>query len=132
MIWFCGPVEIYKVDWPETIFPLAVRVRVAEVFQMKRPVVVGDVHQYPYKELWLESEEVRAWLGSPLLIQQQVIGVLALDNFTVDAYHDEDAQIMQAFANQAAIAIRNAQLYTEAQREIAERRETEKALGQSP
>jgi signal transduction histidine kinase len=56
---------------------------------------------------------VRSWMGIPMLIKDRVIGSLTIDNLRPGVYTEADAQIAQAFAQQAAIAIENARLYQE-------------------
>ena len=99
-----------------------------DVFRDKKPLIIANVHEYPHWETWPDGEKIRGWMGAPLLTKEQVIGILTLDNFEPNTYREEDAQILQAFANQAATAIHNAQLYTAAQQEIAERKKTEAIL----
>jgi signal transduction histidine kinase len=55
-------------------------------------------------------------MGAPLVAGNKAIGLLTVDNLLPDAHTDEDAQVLQTLAHQAAIAIENAQLYEQAQR----------------
>jgi signal transduction histidine kinase len=50
------------------------------------------------------------------------MGVLSAQCYTLNAYTNEHAEILTGIGHQAAIAIENAQLYEQAQQEIAERR----------
>lgn len=59
----------------------------------------------------------RSWLGMPLQLTNQIIGVLAVDALSPKVFTENEAKILQAFAHQAAIAIKNAQLYQAVQRE---------------
>lgn len=91
----------------------------------RRPHVVPDVHQEPNWHLdwdWELAPHIRSWMAVPLLEEDDVIGVITTDSFTVGAYDEKSAQIAQSFVNQAVVAIRNARLYKEAQqaREAAE------------
>lgn len=54
---------------------------------------------------------IKAWLGIPLMVQDEVIGMFAIDRREDDAYTPEDIEIAQQFANRAAIAITNARLF---------------------
>jgi signal transduction histidine kinase len=53
---------------------------------------------------------------------ERLIGVLSVQCYTLNAYTDEDAEILTGIGYQAAIAIENAQLYERAQQEIEERK----------
>lgn len=67
---------------------------------------------------WIKSDTLE-WIGSyaaaPIIIEGNVIGFLNLDSQQEDLYTQEHAQRLMAFANQAAIAIRNAQLFNQLQ-----------------
>ncbi|MCB0046270.1 MAG: GAF domain-containing protein [Caldilineaceae bacterium] len=55
-------------------------------------------------------------VGLPLLFEEQLLGIIYL--FRSDyAFTQADAQLLQGFANQAAIAVRNARLYQQVGRE---------------
>jgi len=70
--------------------------------------------------------------GGPLMLGNHVLGVLTADYYTPDAYHEEDGHILQTFANQASIAIHNAQLFQEIdeakERALEAKQAVEKAL----
>jgi signal transduction histidine kinase len=86
----------------------------ARVFKSRRPLVIADVEDDPHWLRW-PGDQIRSWMGVALLAGEKPIGVLTVDSFKVDAYSEDDAQVVQIFANQAAIAIENARLYAEAQ-----------------
>ena len=93
-----------------------------------RPVVIADVRE---NENWIwvpGAENIRAWIGTPLLVRDEMIGVLMVDSTQPGSYTAADVSIAQALANQVAVAIENARLYEAAQQEIAERQQMEDAL----
>ncbi|MFN8457685.1 MAG: PAS domain S-box protein [Anaerolineae bacterium] len=103
--------------------PLATDDVAVRVYKSKRPLVIADMHTDPlFAETWGGNKAVRGWMAIPLMIGNTVIGTLNVDSFSVGAFSMEDAQILQIFANQAAVAIQNARLLREAQeqRQIAE------------
>jgi signal transduction protein with GAF and PtsI domain len=59
-------------------------------------------------------------LAIPLLIQEQLIGVLSVESETVNTFKLEDEQILKLIANQAAIAINNARLYEDERKRFHE------------
>jgi len=69
-----------------------------------------------------ELEITRSWIGAPLRVKGDLIGILNIDCFTPDAYDEHDGETAVAFANHAAVALHNAALYESErrQREIAE------------
>jgi signal transduction histidine kinase len=78
--------------------PLAQAVRVA----------MGDLRETTFKY-------VRAWMAVPLILRDQVIGMLVLTSSEVHTFTERHATLALAIANQAAIAIENARLYSQAQ-----------------
>ncbi len=63
---------------------------------------------------------VQSWLAVPLEVKGNRIGLIALDHFEPGQYSELDAESVQAFANQAAIAIENNRLFEEIQRHTGE------------
>lgn len=72
---------------------------------------------------WLEEQGVEAigqvaqsWLGVPMLIGERTIGVIALQSYTTPRlFNEHHRDLLSAIANQAAIAIQNANLFEQAQ-----------------
>ena len=70
-------------------------------------------------------------VAAPLFTDDGLIGVIKVATTLVDAYDDEDAALMEAFADQAVVAIQNARLIEELGRsreEIGRRAEAERAV----
>lgn len=84
-----------------------------EIQHTHRSLILADAQVDPRFEHWGGTEHVRGWMGIPLLDHGEVIGYLALDSRQVAAYSQAEADLAQAFANQAAIAIENARLHTQ-------------------
>lgn len=61
------------------------------------------------------SDWVASYLGAPIVMDSQVIGFINLDSATPNHFTQEHAERLQAFANQAAIAIQNAHLFDQLQ-----------------
>jgi PAS domain S-box-containing protein len=64
----------------------------------------------------------RSRMAAPLIARGQVIGMLYADNRAVfGPFHQPDVELLSLFANQAATAIDNAQLYHGLEQRVAER-----------
>jgi GAF domain-containing protein/signal transduction histidine kinase/ActR/RegA family two-component response regulator len=82
-----------------------------QVFKSRQSLVIADVKADPSWVSVPGAEHVRGWMGVPLLVRGQVIGILTVDSCQPGFYAEEHATIASAFATQAAIAIENARLY---------------------
>lgn len=56
-------------------------------------------------------DEPQASIVVPLAIREKVIGVMCLDRLHGDTFEEDELDVVKLFANQAAIAIENAELY---------------------
>lgn len=90
------------------------------VVQNRKGVYVPDTSQ---DDRWLRRQDDSDGFGTksaicvPLLAREQLVGVLTLVHTTVDAFSPQQFDLMQAIADQAGIAVLNARLYTESQRQ---------------
>ncbi len=67
--------------------------------------------------LEIHPGDPHATIAAPLTVGSAEIGYLLIHHHTPDRYSTNDIEIVQAFANQAAIAINNARLYSSQQAE---------------
>lgn len=111
----CYPPEMESLRFPLTD-PLD-----SMVIQSRKPVVISDTNNStPEARAFRSSvsdkyptpfKHIRSWIGVPLLVKDRIIGELALDHHIPNFYQADHVEMIFAFANQAAVAIENAQLY---------------------
>ncbi len=68
------------------------------------------------------------WLGAPLISRGQVVGVIALEKREPNHYNELHEQLALTFANQAAVALYNAQLFEETRTRAVELNEQAQRL----
>jgi len=85
-------------------------------------IILEDAQNDPRFSNWAGTDFVHGWLGVPLNVRGDTIGYLTLDNQEIGTYDPSHANLAEAFANQAAIALVNARLFEDerAAREQAE------------
>ncbi|GAB4494650.1 MAG: hypothetical protein OHK0052_00200 [Anaerolineales bacterium] len=66
------------------------------------------------------GHKAQCWLGVPLLIGTQPVGVIALYSTTPNAYTEHDREVLGAIASQASIAIQNTRLFMQIQANLTE------------
>ena len=79
------------------------------VAETGRSVCVGDVRQ-DARYFGVRTNS-RSEMCVPLKIDDQVIGIINIENTEIDAYNQDDLMFMEAVANQVAIAIENTRLH---------------------
>jgi GAF domain-containing protein len=93
---------------------------ISEAVITKQPVVIADVLADPRWEAKEETTHVRSWLAAPLVIGEEVIGLLITYDARPGMYDQETGELVSAVAAQAAIAVQNARLYNESQQRAQE------------
>jgi signal transduction histidine kinase len=58
-----------------------------------------------------DSKPTESWIGVPMIARDRVIGVISVESYRKNAFRQDDVILLTAIANQAAVAIENAQLY---------------------
>ncbi len=109
----------------EEAFPLGPGVA-GFAIRERRPLITADLLADPRITLapdvraHLQGWPVRAVLSVPLIVGDLVIGALSVGDRPGRVFDPEEVQLLQAFADQAAIAIHNAHLYAETRRQQQE------------
>jgi GAF domain-containing protein len=104
----------------DSLRQLAIPVEAADnlraMMNTRRPYVVADTHTY---EDWVTTPET-AWVGSyagaPIFVENEFIGFISLDSSERNKFSNNQADLLQAFADQAALALQNARQFSESQR----------------
>ena len=95
-------------------FPVNKLPNLERMRQTRCPVIIEDTHIQPD---WIHQPEttwVRSYLGAPIHRAGQVIGFINLNSAVPGFFGSVHAERLQAFADQAALAIQNARLYQRA------------------
>lgn len=110
---------------------------VGRAIRERRTQIVGDVLRDPdyyLTEKW-EGQGQRSEIAVPLIYEDKVIGVLALESSRTNAFDEYHARLLENIANHLSIAIVNARLYAEhvererqLEREILMARDVQRAM----
>lgn len=85
-----------------------------------RPRIALDVDA---DVVWVQNPdlpETRSEMALPLIIGEEVIGVLDVQSTVAEAFGEEDVATLRILADQIAVAIRNAQLFEESRQTLRE------------
>lgn len=75
-----------------------------------------EVDFFPAKPCIVAGRQ-RSWLGVPMMIGKEVIGVISVQNEKPNAFNPDTVRLMEIIASQVAVAVRNAQLVRGIKRE---------------
>ncbi len=87
-----------------------------EVIKSKKPIAVYDVRQeerYAYRDLAVK-EELTSMLSVPMVVKDKAIGIINVYTKTPHHFTQEEIDVLQMIANQAAVAVENTKLMQEA------------------
>ncbi|MCQ3936297.1 MAG: hypothetical protein DPW18_04540, partial [Chloroflexi bacterium] len=85
----------------------------SEVIQTGKPLNLTEVGKIYQKFNEPPHNHIRSWLGVPLIAQGKIIGLLAIDSSKPGNFTEEDTNLASIFADQVAVALENARLFSE-------------------
>ena len=85
------------------------------VMETGRPHLLSDVGDVYGEFKQQPHDHIRSWLGVPLIFQERVIGLLAVDSASPNQFTQETITLVTEFANQVAVALENSRIYEKAQ-----------------
>ena len=107
-------------------FPLEEALVNRRVIEQREPITIPDIRcDTPLARMFRQTAGgelesvfgyVRSWLGVPLMVRGEMLGMLTLDHSQPDHFTARHANLALTFANQVAVAIENARLYEQAER----------------
>ena len=89
----------------------------------ERPLLDGRLHYSPQvtkDTRYLPTRNTGSEVDVPMLVNQQLVGVLVVESNAIDAFATDDFEILIAAANQAGVAIGRARLLRALQQRAAE------------
>jgi len=105
-----------SIDLPEIAFGEGLT---SQVVRTKQPLLLGSADLRNPEKLGAQQvgKAALSWLGVPLMLGDQVVGVLAIkDSSQASRFSDEDAALMTTIASQVTAAIQNSRLLNQVQR----------------
>jgi signal transduction histidine kinase len=107
---FSGPTDISQISFiPDQTFLMD------EVLAGSLPVILPDTHKSPQWTWTPCGEHIRSWMGVPLLVKGNAIGLFSIDKSSPNFFTNKHAQLASALAQHAALALDNALLFTQLQ-----------------
>lgn len=92
---------------------------VVKAVQERKPLLLDDIQSDPevrYEGKIPEAHSIQSAIIAPLIIENEILGALALESSNRRAFNPGDLRLLVSFAVTASAAIRNAQLHAEVQK----------------
>ncbi len=103
-----GPVDVSAIS-----FVPAHTVMMEEVLEGSQPVILADTRDLP-NWVWVPcGKHIRSWMGVPLRVKDQVIGLFSIDKSLPNFFTPHHAELASVLATHAALALANARLFTQ-------------------
>ena len=93
------------------------------IIRTRQPLLIKEDVQNMVEQLGLENvgANSQSYLGAPITMGDQVLGVIAIQSYTTArVYNEHDQNLLVAIAGQTAIALQNARLFEETRQRNAE------------
>ena len=82
------------------------------MLRTRRPLILHDTETEPLPpEIIIQGEMPRSVLMMPLLVQDEIVGVISVQSYEPNSYTQNDIDLLETIAGTIAVAVRNAQLY---------------------
>lgn len=94
---------------------------ISKIVESQKPVMLAETKKSPLWDDFEETRQINSWIGAPLIVQEQVVGLLTVDHIQAGYYNQTTEELVVAFANQVAPALLNARLYHRLERRLMER-----------
>ena len=107
-------------DQPEQAIGARFDTRITQISQPAisrgESLLIDGVHELPrWRGVSPEMDAVRSWMCVPLQGRQEILGMITVDSHEISRYDQSDVDLVRAFANHAALALENVQLYDQVQ-----------------
>ncbi|MDR3577300.1 MAG: GAF domain-containing sensor histidine kinase [Anaerolineaceae bacterium] len=103
-----GPMDVSNISFvPSRTFMME------EVLEGNQPVILPDTKDLP-NWVWVPcGRHIRCWMGVPLQVKGQVIGLFSIDKGIPNFFTARHAELAKAFAAHAALALNNARMFAQ-------------------
>jgi PAS domain S-box-containing protein len=112
----------HEIEAPSEFFlrPIEEDALMSVIYRTREPVIIPDTYVDPRWDVLPETAHIHSWLGAPLVVGQDVVGILILDDTRKGAYPADVVDVVRSFSAQAVVAIQNARLFDETQQRANE------------
>jgi signal transduction histidine kinase/DNA-binding response OmpR family regulator len=89
------------------------------IIHTKAPLMINQDYEQHFAEFGSQpfdpTHQPKAYLGVPMIVGQDVVGVIALVSRKENAFSESDLRVLQTLANSMSVALENVRLFNEAQ-----------------
>ena len=105
---YAGPIDLSTIVFDPLRTPL-----IQETLAGNQAIILDDTRKLD-SWIWVPcGRHIRSWMGIPLRVKDQVIGLFSLDKTTPGYFTREHGELILALAPHAALALDNARMFAE-------------------
>lgn len=107
---FSAPVDISKITFiPNKTFLMN------DVLMGTQPVILNDTSKSPQWTWAACGEHIRSWMGVPLRVKDNAIGLFSIDKSTPNFFTEKHAHLASALSKHASLVLDNALMFAQLQ-----------------
>ncbi len=91
-----------------------------EIFSGQEALIMPDVTADSRWPNIPGADSVRSWIGAPIILQQNVLGVLMVQSYQPKAFGEHEKWLAMTLCTHTAVVLNNARLYQRTQEQLAE------------
>ena len=99
---------------------------ISELLRRQEPLLLGagELETSPATGIETSSGEAKSWLGVPLIISGEAVGVMVVqDTERENRFSEDDQRLLSTLAGQVAVAVRNIQLLADSRKQAERERQ---------
>ncbi|MGM0370060.1 MAG: sensor domain-containing diguanylate cyclase [Bacillota bacterium] len=85
----------------------------SDLMNRKSPMIVNDVSDFPWFGKYGKLTGIKSWLGMPLFVEDELVGILTIGNKDVREYSEVVQRSIIRFCQELAVALQNSYKFSE-------------------
>ncbi len=88
--------------------------------ETKETLLIQDTQQDDRWQPYEGSEKVKSWLGTPLIIGREMLGILVVQSYQASTFNKQQKWLTTTLATHTAVSLQNSALYQRTQQQLNE------------
>lgn len=117
-----GSLPLDYAAWQKAVvLPLKSTPDLQKIAQSQKPLYIPDIQQDAAWVPFKETAWIRSCITAPIIVQETAVGFISIYSQEPNRFSEKDAQMLEGFADQAAVAMEKTELIATLEQRVAER-----------